>query len=719
MLADRTKNISPRDEERIDTAKIWRELLALAEGYLQEQSFRVTYPSASYVMEVSLPLKEPQPIPDPPGFVDYPYWTMFSRAVEERLTVLASVYVLARDRRYADKVKEYLLALAEFSKWYEFPRRGAEGNLSNAHFLIGYSVAYDAIHGELSEYERDVCLRAILNLGLKPLAIDFGNDDMHNIITAKQVAMLYGACAVYDEAEQEAAPYLAQAVSYLRSYLDRKLVTHETEGLLYTNVAVRHVWMAAETYRKATGDATLCDHPYLSDLVPELFLRLLSPGSAGTFPNLSDSFERIDATYVMTMTAARHRHPAAMWYVETFGREKREALLYLPEPCEAVHPDLYYGDRKSRIFAEIGWAALRSGWGERDRLLCLTSSASAQGHNHRDQNNVVLNQSGEWLLVNPGYQDYRPGPGNEFTVGTVGHNSLLVDGLGQTVYGGGRLAGDFLSPGFEWVCGDASAAYPDLLASYGRTVYHLDNRWFVLVDEIELARADQTPELLFHTRAQIWCGDRKLEPGDRAERAEFAFRGERSTLFIQTVSPDPLTADVKVYPGAESYGPYVGVAGHGGGLRRTFATLLAPSDGSDALPPAASLACGRASAAISVGERDGRRNGRFAASLTGKPERLEAGALSADALALWELRDAAGELLQAAVRRANRLAEGDRVLLQSDAPVEASLQRREGEVCVTIACDRTAVVNVELGSAVTDALKLQAGEKKTLRYRMP
>ena len=89
------------------------------------------------------------------------------------------------------------------------------------------------------------------------------------------------------------------------------------------------------------------------------------------------------------------------------------------------------------------------------RIICC---ASAKDHNHRDQNNLVINVGGEWSLTNPGYQDYVPGPKADYTTGTVGHNSSLVKGQGQLHLGGGDLR-ETAATVIRGGCRDATESY--------------------------------------------------------------------------------------------------------------------------------------------------------------------------------------------------------------------------------------------------------------------
>jgi len=571
---------NPETGTGIDFPLLWRRLLRKADEYVLEEQFVVAYPSVSNKLTVPLPLREPDPIPEPEGYVDYPFWTMFSRAVEERLHTLSVACLGTGDSRYAARIRMYLTGLAGFSKWYEFDHRGAEGNLSNAHFVIGAAIAYDSVRSLLDPDERRTIAGALLHRGLQPLAIDFGNDDMHNIIAAKQVAMMFGAAALAGECPQ-AAKYMEESRRYLASYLERRHSSGETEGLMYNNVAARHILMAADLYQRVTGDSSLCDHPYLKEELPEQYFRFLSPGRTNTFPNFSDSYEQLDLAYLMSMLASRHGNPLAMWYIREYEAGKLPVLLNLRRIPPAAGPDVHYGVFRSKVFESIGWAALRSGWGERDHLLCFTSGKSARGHNHKDQNNLMVNVAGEWLLTNPGYQDYVPGPRADYTVGTIGHNSLLVDGQGQPRRGGGCLEDSWMTPDFQAVRGEAGPSYDGLLDSYARTVFHWDNAYYLVVDDVALQREGQVPELLFHTRSKLMVGREEKKPGDECAGREVRVCGERAALRLIFLEPQGRSIRVCEYPGAESYGPHLSVKPGAAGLRQRFVTLVVPETGEE------------------------------------------------------------------------------------------------------------------------------------------
>jgi len=538
----------------ISFGEIWDEVHLQAEKYLDENEFKVAYPSCDVVLDITLPLVELDPVGDPPGYVDYPFWTMYSRAIEERIKVLSFAYGMTGDARYSSMIKEYLLSLSSFSKWYEFPHRGAEGNLSNAHFLLGVAIGYDAVFNTLSAQEKEMIEEAIFSKGLQPLEIDFDNQDSHNIIASKRVSMFVGALAILDvpEYKDRAMPFLENSFAYISTYLDNRLNDPEIEGLLYLNVAARHLLMAADILQRSAGRDALISHEYFSFL-PDVFMYMLGTGTKASFVNFSDSFYKLDILYSMAVLASNRNHPVASWFIHRFPKKKLDLLLDFKKIPAPVAPDQFYKE-SSKVFPVIGWAALRSGWQEGDHLLAFHSSESAKDHNHFDQNNFVLHTAGEWLITNPGYQDYVEGPRREFTLGTVGHNSMLVDGAGQSHRGRSRLVDWYTSESFSYIIGDASEAYGPEIIGWERKILHLDQRYFVMFDKVEKAVHESELSFLFHTPASIHAGGEILAPGDHTNRNTLRFTGERAAAELSVCYPPDTPKVVTQYAGAEQYG---------------------------------------------------------------------------------------------------------------------------------------------------------------------
>ncbi|MEK3978554.1 heparinase II/III family protein [Psychrobacillus sp. FSL K6-2836] len=546
----------------IDFNDGWDKTLELAESYADEKEFTVVYPSYSVQLNIPLPLKQLEPVGDPPGYIEYPFWTMYSRAVEERIKILAFAYGITEEKRFAEKVKEYLIGLSSFTRWFEFPLRGAEGNLSNAHFTLGAAIGYDAIMHLLSSSEKNTIKNAILTKGLQPFRIDFNNHDSHNIIASKQVAMLIGSLAILDsDCKDEVEPFIFNSCTYISNYLDSRMKDPDIEGLLYLNVAARHILMAADTYHRSTGDDEFLQHPYFRFL-PDLFMYSLGTGGKVSFVNFSDSFYSLDISYLMAILASKNQNRVASWYVHKFSESHLEALLHtnnLPKPLE---PEIYYENRCSHIFSTIGWASLRSGWKDHDHLIAFNSSGSAKNHNHFDQNNFILHVAGEWLITNPGYQDYVKGPRRDFTIGTIGHNSMLVNGKGQSKLGKSKFVDSYTSDSYSFVCGEAAGAYDKSISQWERKIVHIDNSYYLIIDKVVKEDPGSVISFLFHTTAQIYIGDKNMLPGEKTEETHIRFAGDKASVSLYNCYPKDTKKSVEQHKGAEEYGAYLQIVPH-------------------------------------------------------------------------------------------------------------------------------------------------------------
>ena len=562
----------------IDFRNAWDKTLELAESFVDEKEFKVRYPSCSVQLTIPLPLTQLEPVGDPPGYIDYPFWTMYSRAVEERIRVLTFAYGMTSEKRFAEKVKEYLIALSSFTKWFEFPLRGAEGNLSNAHFTLGAAIGYDAIIHFLSDSEKNTIKQAILTKGLQPFRIDFNNYDSHNIIASKQVAMLIGSLAILDsDCKDEVEPFIFNSCTYISNYLDSRMKDPDIEGLLYLNVAARHILMAVDTYHRSTGNVEFLQHPYFRFL-PDLFMYFLGTGGKVSFVNFSDSFYSLDISYLMAILASKNQNRVASWYVHKFSESHLETLLHannLPKPLE---PEMHYENRCSNIFSTIGWASLRSGWKDHDHLLAFNASQSAKDHNHFDQNNFVLHVAGEWLISNPGYQDYVEGPRRDFTIGTIGHNSMLVNGNGQSRLGKSKFIDRYTSDNYSFVSGEASGAYDESISQWERKIVHIDNSYFLILDKVVKEDPNSVLSFLFHTTAQIVAGDKNLLPGMNTDESHIRFNGEKVSVSLYNCYPLDTKKSVEQHKGAEEYGSYLQIVPQNKEQLQYMITLLVPED---------------------------------------------------------------------------------------------------------------------------------------------
>ncbi|MFY4774778.1 heparinase II/III domain-containing protein [Metabacillus sp. RGM 3146] len=525
----------------------WDAFLGKANTYREEKEFLVTYGNAPNQLLITIPLKQPEWIKSPEGFIDYPYWTMLSRAVEERIRVLSLAFLLTGVLSYALKVKEYLLSLSTFTRWYEYPSRAAEGNLSNAHFLMAAGIGYDSVFLILTARERKIIRNTILTHGLRPLAADLHNQDRHNIICSKQCALLVGTLSVWGELPY-IEKYVTRAASYIKDYLDERFLAEETEGLLYTAAAAKHILFASAVYLRVLKIDSLIKHPYLSEILPKLFLVFMAPGKDTSFANFSDANYSIDIASMMGQLSYYNDNQAVSWFMEEHAGGYDESFLFQKDEIEPLSPEKVYKNHYIHVFQSIGWASMRSGWGENDHMLALCSSPSDRDHNHFDQNHFIVNIGGEWLITDPGYQDYVPGPKNQYTLGSIGHNTLLINGEGQSSRGGGGIHWNGTNSKMAILQAEAGKSYSGRVCTFTRTViYHFSGCYFIC-DHIEKRNAADQASLLFHSQSSFWNHAGKLEKPGKIHDHFLTITGESHSLDIHF--PQKRPAFLRKFAGA-------------------------------------------------------------------------------------------------------------------------------------------------------------------------
>ena len=145
---------------------------------------------------------------DDRGESAYPYWTSFSRSIEQRLRVVALAYLLTSDTDYSDYCHDVLLSLcgSGWSTWTE-PDYTTEIALAESHFCMGASIAYDTIFNTLTSTEKTTIQDGILNRAISPIYTHhltwFNNS---NVCALQLAAEGIGALAL--NGERRACPHI-------------------------------------------------------------------------------------------------------------------------------------------------------------------------------------------------------------------------------------------------------------------------------------------------------------------------------------------------------------------------------------------------------------------------------------------------------------------------------------------------------------------------------
>ncbi len=203
--------------------------------------------------------------------------------------------------------------------------------------------------------------------------------------------------------------------------------------------------------------------------------------------------------------ALRTGDPYALWY----SGEREPVGGLVPKPPTDLTPSIHYED--------LGWVIFNTSLvdGLQGATVALHSGRYFAGHQHPDQNSFVIHANGEKLAIDGGYYDWYGSPHfKAYSMTTLAHNTLLVDGAGQAVCksgADGRIARYFDSPGYGYTVGDASnpAVYGGKLSRFDRRLLCIKPGFAVVHDLVASTAEAPRYDWMLHAVAPIETDDAK------------------------------------------------------------------------------------------------------------------------------------------------------------------------------------------------------------------
>lgn len=454
-----------------------------------------------------------------------------SRLALDRIVLLAGLYRLDHDKRWADRATVEMRDVCAFSDWH--PAHFLDTAEMTAAVAIGYDWLYDA----LSPDDRTAIRQAIVQKGLQQGLTAYQGASSwgwfprvsHNWNLVCNGGMIVGALAV---AEDEPA-LSSTIVSDALSSMPRAMATYAPdggwpEGYGYWEYATKYAVLAMAAMQSALGtDFGLSDSPGFSQTG---FFRIYMTGPTGKNFNFSDGGSGVGAFAESFWLAKRFRQPLFAWSALRWGKTHDPLALFWYEPAEAT-PDSAQLP-KSAIFRGAGAVLMRSSWSDPNALfLGFKGGDNAANHSHLDLGSFVLDALGVRWFELLGSDDYDlPGYFGKqrftyYRLATAGQNTLVIDGANQDTKAKAPLT-EFLTNPQPYAAADLTAAYAPAASHVERSVQIEDDGRAATIQDTVRTNGPASVVWQAHTQAAITLD---------GQRATLSLNGK--TLYAQILLP--------------------------------------------------------------------------------------------------------------------------------------------------------------------------------------
>jgi len=416
---------------------------------------------------------------------------------------VAEGYFLSGERAYADWVNGEIDRVCGIASWMnpalgieEGPDTHAEhtmtniaANLATAHDLLG-DARSEAEHAALAEAIRTHCVRQFI-FSTKTRAAWWAWEDWKTnwkIMCCGETGLAVCAFADHIPETREA---LWLATRGVIETLDAVPPEGDwEEGVSYWFTTLYMGLRFAGALRRLTGgEVDLFQHEALN-VTGDFVVMTTTPG--GRIYNFNDNHEQLPPFSADALLVLAKEKDRADWL-----RTARISASHTVQWLNLEDPDIpgEAPERTAMLFPWTGIATARTGWGPDDTFVGVKATRTKMSHGHLDANSFVVESRGVPLLIDSGTWPYAFTLGNHDETGprwnfdanaTVGHNTILVDGQGQSC--GEEFVARILSlesgDGWHRIVADASNVYPGLLKKFVRTIHLVAPDVVIVHDEI-------------------------------------------------------------------------------------------------------------------------------------------------------------------------------------------------------------------------------------------
>ncbi|MCD6509772.1 MAG: heparinase II/III family protein [Thermoprotei archaeon] len=435
----------------------------------------------------------------------------------------AFAYALTGDEEFAAFTMDLVKAIMKAESWVMPPHRPLKVDLGVAGVAGVLGLIYDWLWDYMDDNTKEEVRETLIKRALEPFRnissnkLEWWSIATHNwrsVICGNMGLAALSICDGYDKFKE----CIKEAIEGVIAVFDRIGTDGGyDEGVGYWSYGIGEGVKFVEALKRVSqGEANLYDHPKLK-ITGHFALYLYTPD--GKCFNFSDCGYRPPSGWLIAKLASEYRDPYLQWLAWKLRSEDPYYLIFYDESLKYKEPDL----PPHKLFKDIGVVVSRSDWGNEASFLGFKAGTTFAPHSHLDINSFVFYAYGKRLIKDLGSWPYTPDKGLGFfdvrerrwcyeANSTLGHNTLLVDGMGQTY--GPKSYGSIIKAEFtdviDVLISDGRRAYADMLKKFNRWLIFIKPRTLILVDEVESDRPRKF-ELLFHPDGELHENERGLE----------------------------------------------------------------------------------------------------------------------------------------------------------------------------------------------------------------
>lgn len=409
-------------------------------------------------------------------------WKQLKEAADQKLQkkdlrdadYLALAYLMTGEKKYSDKIKEILLEVIKAETWGSAEMLARTpiwtADLGLAHKAYLSAIAFDAIYNDLSSSERKEIAKGLKRLALDPCLGDWIleptrihslNSMGHNWWTS--CACMGGILALSLQNElpeaREGAKVLNEVLpewfSFAGDVLQQKPKSFDEAGgmyesLNYANFGIQEALQFRLAWKNMNPGEEQPEIPELKK-ISDYFMQVCYPRTGILYNlNFGDSHLNVAAeSSLMLLYALGFKDNNMLWYMNQVEQGQHRDGYFINRPMGFLYtPDLRKAPalpelKKSQLFADFGWATMRTSW-EKDATMLAVKSGHTWNHSHADANSFILFHKGVDIIKDAGNCWY-PNPNyRNYFFQSQAHNVVLFNGKGQSreqQYHGSTLRG--------------------------------------------------------------------------------------------------------------------------------------------------------------------------------------------------------------------------------------------------------------------------------------